>query len=180
MCSGAGYSHTLQSPGRCPGFALGASIFNTRQNGFSLVELIAVLIIAGILAAVVLPRLSGETGFEGRGFRDEVATGLRYAQKSAIAARRTTCAAFSTAPAQVDFRISSNYGATDCTTGSPLAGPDGLTLAVKATGAAGFSSAPGSVIFDAAGRPTAATTISFSGLSASLDVTVAAETGYVH
>lgn len=147
--------------------------------GFTLVELIVTIILLGILSAVVLPRLTG-TGIDERGFRDELATALRYAQKSAIAARRTTCASISTTPAEVSFRISDDFGVADCATGSALNGSDGQPLIVAAPSGTTFASAPASVIFDAGGRPNAAASISVSGLSGGLAITVEAETGYVH
>ena len=162
------FSHRLQSQ------------LTSAQWGFSLVELVVTLILIGIMSAIFMPRWNGDTGFDQLGFRDSVAAALRYAQKSAIAARLTTCANFTTVPAQVDFRISSINGAADCTAGSSLVGPDGLPLVVKATGTIGFSSVPASVVFDAAGRSTAAATISVSGLPGSRAITVEAETGYVH
>jgi MSHA pilin protein MshC len=148
------------------------------QKGFTLVELIVTMIVVGILAAVILPRWNGSSGFDERAFRDRVAAGLRYAQKSAIAARRTTCATF-TATA-VTFSISS-FGAANCTGGVPLVGPDGASLITTATNSASFSTIPSDVVFDAAGRPTSgAGTLSFTGLPADLNVTIEAETGYVH
>lgn len=150
------------------------------QAGFTIVELVVVVVVVGILAATILPRWGGESGFENRGFRDQIIAALRYAQKSAIAARLTACATFSTSPAQVSFRVSSANGASDCTTGSTLAGADGLPLVVAASSGTTFSAAPGSVVFDAAGRPVAAASISIAGLPAALAITVEAETGYVH
>lgn len=162
-------------PGSCyPGLCSGRFV-----AGFTLVELIVVLIIAGILAATALPRWLGQTGFEERVFRDETLTALRYAQKSAIAARRTTCATF--ASTTVTFSISAAFNDATCTGGATLIGPDDKPLVVTAKGSAAFSPVPGSVIFDAGGRPMAgAGTLSFFGLPAALALTVEAETGYVH
>jgi len=60
-----------------------------RQHGFTMVELVVVIIVLAVLAAVAVPRLAGRTGFEARGFADEVASALRYGQRSAVAMRRT-------------------------------------------------------------------------------------------
>lgn len=150
------------------------------HRGFTIVELVVVLIVLGIMSAVMLPRWRGETGFEERGFRDQVVSALRYAQKSAIAARRTVCANFTTAPSVLSVQISSAQGAANCAVGGPLLGPDDQNLILAATPPAAFAAAPASVIFDAAGRPNAAASISFAGLPGTLDVIVEAETGYVH
>lgn len=151
------------------------------QKGFTVVELIAVLVIGGILAAVILPKMNAGSSFDERGFRDRVVAGLRYAQKSAIAARRTVCASFSSPPASVSFRISTLPPvAADCTTGAALIGPEGNALVVTATGNVTFSALPADVVFDAAGRPASGAVIGVTGLPAALAITVEAETGYVH
>lgn len=55
------------------------------QRGFTLVELVAVLVILGILAAVAAPRFVGTTVFNERGYADEIAASLRYARRIAVA-----------------------------------------------------------------------------------------------
>lgn len=154
--------------------------FSSLENGFTLIELVATIVIIGILAVVVFPKWDGGSGFDERGFRDRVVAGLRYAQKSAIASRRTVCASFSSPPASVAFAISTANGAANCAAGNALSGPEGNPLVVTATGSVTFAALPADVVFDAGGRPGGAASINVSGLPAALAITVEAETGYVH
>lgn len=54
-------------------------------GGFSLLELLMVLVIMGTLAMVAGPRMFSVTGYQARGFHDELISAVRYAQKLAVA-----------------------------------------------------------------------------------------------
>lgn len=55
-----------------------------KQRGFTLIELIMVVILIGILAATALPKFSGKDAFAERAFFSDTLNAIRYAQKLAI------------------------------------------------------------------------------------------------
>lgn len=60
-------------------------ICNYRKiSGFTLIELIVIIIIAGILSAYILPRLSQRSTFDERVIKDEFINVARYAQQLAM------------------------------------------------------------------------------------------------
>ncbi len=67
------------------------TFYLARQRGFTLVELVTIMILMGILAAVAIPRFAGTSAFETRGFADQTVASLQYARKMAVAAGRNVC-----------------------------------------------------------------------------------------
>jgi MSHA pilin protein MshC len=55
------------------------------QRGFTLVELVTVLVLLGIVSAFAAPRLFNNTVFTEHGYVNEIAASLRYARRIAIA-----------------------------------------------------------------------------------------------
>ena len=123
------------------------------------------MVIIGILAVAVLPRFADVGVFEARGFRDETLSLLRYAQKSAVAQRRTVCVAV--AASGVALTIDTNTvpdGACD--------GP--LTLPVTPRGSSGLDGT--SFNFLASGAASAGAPLTITGAD---PIQIDAATGYV-
>lgn len=144
-----------------------------QARGFTLVEMVMVIVIVGILSIVVLPRLFSSTTFQSRGLTDQVQASLRYAQKVAIAQHRYVCVVF------VGNNLSMSIGSTS-TCGAPLASltGGGNYLASAPSGIA-ITASPSAFSFNALGQPSSAATISVTG-DMTRTITVEAETGYVH
>lgn len=144
------------------------------ERGFTLVELILVMAIAGILAAVALPRLVGPNSFDSRGFADQLASTVRYAQKLAIAQRRDVFVQLTASKASLCYA-----SASPCT--DPAPGPGGeKPYAIGTPG--GVTISPTTTLgFDAGGRPAIAAALDIQVSGAGLyTVRVEQETGYVH
>lgn len=150
-----------------------------RGQGFTLVELLIVLVVLGMLAVFLLPRLNPQD-FDARGFHDETLALLRYAQKTAVAQRRNVCVAFTATTATL--MQAPVEGAAPCTLDLP--GPRGEVPArVTARAGVAYQVVPGSPLrFDALGRPDRGLTLQVTGGGTPLAraITVEEETGYVH
>jgi MSHA pilin protein MshC len=147
--------------------------------GFSLVELVMVLVVTGVLAMYAAPQLVSVSGFYSRGFHDETLALLRYAHQAAIAQRRSVCVDFgiSSAMLTVDADQNSGTGAHGCE--ANLTGPRGDSPGqVTARGSVQYAATPTTVVFDGLGQPGAGQSIQVQG--ATNQIVIEAVTGYVH
>lgn len=156
-----------------------------RQRGFTLIELIMVIVLLGVLAVFAGPKLISSADFGARGFHDQTLAYLRYAQKTAVAQRRTVCVTSTTTT--LSLSIASTAGSNTC--GTAMRGPRGESPALlTAPGSATYSTQPGSFNFDGLGQPVntstpavaLATAKSIQVSGASGTITVESITGYVH
>lgn len=155
------------------------------ERGFTLLELILVMVIAGILAAVAMPRLVGTNSFDSRGFTDQLAATVRFAQKLAIAQRPDPA---SVPVGRVYVHLTATtatlcYVATiPCPAADLAPGPGGETpYTITAPNGVAIASPVAALGFDAGGRPNIAAPllIGVNGAGA-YSVWVEQETGYVH
>ncbi len=84
-----------------------------RQAAFSLIELVAVIVIVGVLAVFALPRFAGIDPFAERGFFEEALAATRYAQKLAVASGCSIRMNFDAG--SNSFDVARWTGGTDCT-----------------------------------------------------------------
>jgi MSHA pilin protein MshC len=159
-----------------------------RDSGFTLMELVVVLVIVGIVGAVVAPRFISSRGFASRGFYDEAQAVMRFAQKTAIAWRRSI---YVCVTATEISAISNNNCAAPTPVTNPMTG-----AALKSTAPPGVTLSPTGVspllCFNGIGGPMPPATCTGTSASATITLTstisgdparqivVEAETGYVH
>lgn len=155
---------------------------HTFQHGFTLIELIVVVILLSVVSIFVAPRAFNSHEFNARGFHDETLSFLRYAQKTAIAQRRTVCVSFTANSAAL--AIASVSASSDCATA--LIGPTGQSPAVlNARRGAVYDPQPTDFRFNGLGQPinalgSAVPTQTLHVTGTSLSIMVESVTGYVH
>jgi MSHA pilin protein MshC len=122
-------------------------------GGYTLVELVVVMAVAGILAAYIAPRFWNQQSFSDRGYADELAAALRATQKAAVITgcpAQLTLAASSYAAAQ-QAAAGNTCAAADITWSTPLLGADGSPILDSAP--ANTTASPvGAFQFDTQGR----------------------------
>jgi MSHA pilin protein MshC len=151
------------------------------SRGFTLPELVAVLILIGVLSVSALPKLQYALTVRDDGWHDAIVAALRHAHTISISRRRLVCA--SVGASAVTLTIASANPATSCDTALP--GLNGNAQAASSNGGATASISPAGVAYfqpsgristDGAGSATAARTISITGQP---DIALIAETGHV-
>lgn len=152
-----------------------------------MVELVVIILIVGILAAVTIPRFFSREAFQARGFYDEALAALHYAQKTAIAQRRAVYVRLDGAAETVTACYTSVF---PCAAVNQVPGPYGeKPYTVTAASGVDLQATTAVYFFDALGRPyNAADTVpnsTFTTLTVTIvgggdtrTITVEQETGY--
>lgn len=129
---------------------LATPVIRPRASGFTLVELVGIIVIVGVLAVTVLPRVAGLGQFQGAAFREQTAAALRHAQKTAVSHRRLVCATVNANA--VTLTIAATNPAAGCGA-AVLAGPDG-NAAFASSSANQITSGTGVIRFQPSGLVT--------------------------
>lgn len=139
-----------------------------------MVELIMVILIAGILAVVAVPRMLARSSYEAYAYNDEALSVLRYAQKTAIAQRRNVFVVATAAGISVCF--------VDVTCATPVPSPHRAGAALTAPAPSGTTLSPATTFyFDGLGKPSFASALTLTLISdQARQIIIEAETGLVH
>jgi type II secretory pathway pseudopilin PulG len=156
-----------------------------RVRGFTVVELIAIVLLLGILSAIIVPRLNNALSLGGSAWRDQVVAALKTARSLAQGHRRLVCA--TVASGTVSLAIAATNPPTSPANGcgSTLAGPDGGSTWARDSGSHATSQSPSGTLYfqpdgritsDGAGASTVSASITIAGETA---ITVNGVTGLV-
>lgn len=155
-------------------------MLSVRQQGFTLVELVAVITIVGLLAVVAGPKFIGSATFETRGAQGTLLAALRYAQKTAVAQRRVVYLNLNTTTRTLCLGYTSNCNTPVIDPSTQAAYSKVLPRTVT------LNTTQATLGFDNWGRPVPNVNANYSVQNAvelsesPRIIVVEAETGYVH
>jgi MSHA pilin protein MshC len=142
-----------------------------------MIELVIVMMIAGILSFMAIGRLNDTGEVNAHGFAEQVASTLRFAQEAAVAQRRLMYVNVNAGTGLVDVCLDSSVACAQ-----PLGAPGGGNVTVQAPGGVVLTTNTAQFSFDGLGQPSAATQVLIQ-LTASdgqqFKVTVEPISGYV-
>lgn len=137
------------------------SMRRMQQKGFTLIELVMVLVLIGIIAVFVAPKLGDVTSTKAAALKDKLRADLRYAQNLAMTKNRRARVFFNVAPAPTPDGyavVVDNSPAGDCSAFAAATDPAGggnLSVTLDVGGYADITVAPSATCleYDSLGRP---------------------------
>lgn len=145
-----------------------------RHRGFTLVELVVIIMIIGVIAVFASSRFASQDTFESRGYYDELVSATRFAQRYAVASGCT-----------VRINIAATtYSLTTqdatCGIGTPVQSPSGGNFAATAPTGVSVTAGAASYDFDASGSVNAGGSVTVSGGGTVLTFSITSGSGFVN
>ena len=141
-------------------------MYRSTLHGFTLVEIIVVILLVGILSITIAPRFLNTNVFAERAAADELLSTLRYTQQLAM-----------NRGGGVRLVLGANSYTVELTTGTQLRSPDGRFPYVNNL-PNGITATANTVEYNSLGQPVPNATNTLT--IGSSTITIEAETGYAH
>lgn len=150
------------------------------RSGFTLIELVVVIVIVGFVALIAAPRFFSQPTFDAARFHDEAISAVRYGQKIAVAQRTNVYVVTSVSSVRLcyDTACSTAISKPADSAAFVVNAPNNITLAGSSFS---FTRLGQPASFVATPVPLAAnTTLTIGGDGTSRQIVLERETGYVH
>jgi len=149
-----------------------------RHSGFTLVELVLVILLLGILSVVAMGKMFDGNQFKARGFFDDTVTAVRFAQKLAV----STGCEVQVRLLATGYQLNQPANQANCTTGvfaAPVRNPANRSNPYANNQVAGLTVPTTTIVFDARGLAASDANVTMTGPGVSYQFSVSSKTGLV-